>query len=209
MTRTCFLLTAFVLTAQAAIAEPSPELNVRILNDAEVSGMMLKEAISTATKVYKKAGVRVSWLDCTPGQKRLAEACRETASPGTRLLRLVPAATVGKLRPAAGELGRAALRQDRSGGRMAYVFASLVENLAGRAANGLEARLLYGRLLGCAMAHELAHLLGVHHSDAGVMGVGWGLDELEDVRGGRLGFEAGEAGRIAAAVRRPATALGD
>ena len=40
---------------------------------------------------------------------------------GTKLLRLVPRATVGKLRPVLGELGRAALRKDRSGGRMAYV----------------------------------------------------------------------------------------
>jgi hypothetical protein len=151
--------------------------------------MMLKEALSTATKIYEKAGVKVSWLDCTLGGKRLAEACHQPASPGTRFLRLVSGAAVEKLRPEVGELGRALLRPDGSRGRMAYVFTSRVEDLAGRAASGLEARLLFARLLGCAMAHELGHLLGMRHAGAGVMSTAWGVDELDATRAGVFGFE--------------------
>lgn len=209
MTRTSLFLAALVLSSRVLIASPAPELHVRILNEAGVSKMMLKQAISIAAKAYEKAGVNVSWLDCTPGQKQLPEACQETAIPGTRLLRLVPGEVVGKLRPSLGELGRAALREDRSGGRMAYVFPSLVEDLAGGVASGLEARLLFGRLLGYAMAHELGHLLGVHHGEAGVMGVAWGFDELDDVRAGAFGFASAEAQRVLAAVNQSHTADAD
>lgn len=191
---------AVLRSGHTATAGVAPELHVRILNEGGVSKMMLREAVSTATKAYEQVGVKVSWLDCTPDRKRIPEACRETPTRGTRLLRLVPGNLVRKLRPAVGELGRAALREDRSGGRMAYVFPSLVEDLAERAASGLEARLLFGRLLGYAMAHELAHLLGVHHGEAGVMGVGWGLDELGEVRAGAFGFAPAQAARVRTSV---------
>ena len=208
MTRIPFLLTAAALIAHPATAGSSPVIHVLILNDAGVSPMMLKEAVSTATKIYDKAGVRVSWLNCKAGKAPLAEGCEETPS-GARLLRLVPAEKLTRLRPASGELGRALLREDRSRGRMAYVFPSLAEDLANRADSGLAARLLYAKLLGCAMAHELAHLLGVHHSEAGVMGVGWSLDVLEDIRRGELDFRSEEIDRLRLAAASSGAASAD
>lgn len=196
MTRILFLLTAAALIAHPATAGSSPALHVLILNDAGVSPMMLKEAVSTATKIYEKAGVRVSWLDCTVGKGALHAGCAVGPHSEARLLRLVAAGKLGRLRPSLGELGRAILREDRSRGRMAYVFPSLVADLANRAENGAAAQLLFTRLLGCAMAHELAHLLGVHHAKAGVMAVGWGLDALEDIRRGKLDFQPQEIGRL-------------
>jgi hypothetical protein len=59
------------------------------------------------------------------------------------------------------------------------------------------------------MAHELAHLLGVHHGEAGVMGVAWGLDELDEMRAGGFGFANADAARLLATVSQPHTADAD
>ena len=173
------LIAGIGITSDSSAQGPgiSQTVQVRVYNDAGVSAMMLSEAISTAAKVYDKVGVIVAWLDCTSSKERRDEGCNAKLTPSTRVLRLQPH-----------ELGRAVLRADHSRGTIAYIFPNLVEDLAGRVGNGLAARLLFGRLLGYTVAHELAHLLGVRHSESGLMSPVWGRDDLDGILTGSLGL---------------------
>lgn len=213
MTRMFVLLTAAAVSMHAA-GDSTPELAVRVLNDAGVPDDMLEEAMSTATKVYRKAGVHLVWLGCGTRKSRLPGACVEGKSVGARVLILVPGRSVGQWAPAPGELGRALLREDRTQGRVAYIFPSLVEALAARAARGLTDRLLYSRLLyhrvlGYAMAHELAHLLGVGHGTTGVMSAAWDQAVVKEILRGSLTLEPKEAARVLACVAGEGCNLAD
>ncbi len=209
MSRMLFLVTAVALTVQGATNELAPELDVRIRNDAGVPRRMLKAAISTLAKVYRKAGVRVMWQECSARQ-----GCAETLGSEARILILSTGGSLGQWSPAQGELGRTLLQEDCRQGRIAYIFASLVEHRATQAAMKLQqrqlySRLLYHRLLGYAMAHELAHLLGVGHGAEGLMAAAWETDTLDEIRRGTLTFEPRQAERILASVTKQQGCLAD
>ncbi len=203
MSRILFLVTAAALSVHAATTdEAAPELEIRIRNDAGVPRSMLKAAISTLAKVYRKAGVRLMWQECSARQ-----GCADTLGSDVRILVLGAAGAVGQRSPGPGELGRAVLHEGCRQGRIAYIFASLVDLRATQAAMKLRqrqlySRLLYHRLLGYAMAHELAHLLGVGHGAEGLMAVAWDTDTLDEIRRGTLTFEPRQADHVLASVTK-------
>jgi hypothetical protein len=206
MTRTIALLTAGLLSAAVSPAATA-ELEVRLQNDVGVAPKLLKEARATAEKVYRRAGVSVTWLDCTKSKERLDDGCEAKLGPTSRILRLVPRRLAQGLNPRPGELGRALLREDDRAGTLAYIFEHRVEDLS-QAVGGESPRLLYSRLLGYAMAHELAHLMGVAHGQTGVMDPSWNRDDLSEIRVGSLALSRAEAESVVEALGQR-TAAGD
>jgi len=182
--------------------EARPSFEVRIQNYANLPHSVLWMAVGTAGRVFRKAGVEIKWIDCTPG-KKADEACRADLEPNSRVLRVLPPTMAARSVQSGIELGRALLSEDASRGTYASVYWGRVQALAAGEtgvvshSNGAQsARLRQGRILGYALAHELGHLFGVHHSKSGVMSGPWSPSELAELLRGTLRFQRAEEGRI-------------
>ena len=205
----CLSILALLIAAETAPAGPRIRTNVplqieiRLQDYVGLRQSKLQTALSTAAKRFKQAGVSVVWLDCTPTNPRLDGGCEAPVTPRTRILRIFRRDQGIRLNARSGELGRALLREDRGGGTFAGIFHHQVEARAAWAMSAprmggdrLSARLLPARLLGYAIAHEIAHLFGIHHAAGGIMHDSWSPAEIADILTGSLRFTAPEISRI-------------
>ena len=203
MFRIIFLL---IVTATAATTKPSVtplSLEVRVQDYANIPRGVWKISSATAARVFQRAGASILWLNCSPDDPKRDEQCRDRPSPGARVLRILPPEMTAKTRASGIEFGRAQLIPDGSRGTYASVYWGRVQHLASGAARTVSlggiptpSRLKEARILGYALAHELAHLIGVHHSKAGVMHGPWTPSELASLLQGSLRFQAREEERI-------------
>ena len=194
-------VTGTVVNAKVPVSPLS--LEVRIQDYADVPGGVWKISSATAARVFKRAGVRILWLNCSPDDPKRDEQCRDRPSPEARVLRILPPEMTAKTRAPGIEFGRAQLTPDGSRGTYASVYWGRVQKLASGGARSVSlgrdstsARLKEARILGYVLAHELAHLFGVHHSKAGVMHGPWTPSELAALLQGSLRFQAREEERI-------------
>ncbi len=178
-------------------------VDVRVQDFAGVPGSVLRPATATSRAVFRRAGIETRWLNCTPGLADIDARCGAKRGPTTKVLRILSPEMMAKLTDSGVEFGRAHLVSDRSRGTYASVYWPRVQALAGGPARpvslGLEvgsARLREVRILGYVLAHELAHLFGVHHGKSGVMSGPWSPSELLEVMRGTLRFKRQERDRI-------------
>jgi len=187
------MLTLGPLTARCW-AEPSPKLTVRVMNDAQLARRTVEEALMIAGGVYRRAGVAVEWLQEEPDDARI----------GALTIRLARTASEMPFRTAEDSMG-VARGMDGARGTVAYVFYDRVREFAEQ--GHVDAWIV----LGCAIAHELGHLLlplNAHATD-GIMRAQWD-SKLISRAGGFLSFAPDQArllrlriaGRTASAAGR-------
>ena len=213
MFRPISLLMFWTLTGSALEAKsPQPHaealsFQVRLQDYAGLPKGLRKLATATASQVFRRAGVSIDWLNCTPSNPRRDGRCAAEMPRNARVLRILPPEMTARM-PASGiEFGRAQLTADGSRGTYASVYWGRVQALARGAVRSVSlrrddssTRYKEGRILGYVLAHELAHLLGVHHGKAGVMHGPWSPSELAGLLLGTLRFQKTEEEDIRAAL---------
>ena len=190
------ILVALLLTAASANAiQAAPLLEVsvavRTYNYAALPAETLTDAKAEAQNIFRRAGIRVVWIDCRVRSAGDGAACTEPLSAGRELmLRLVDRA------PAEGEriatLGESMLDRERQAGVLMTVDLLPVRKIADRTSTSTPT------LLGRAFAHEIGHMLlgSTEHSRLGLMRALWSHDELRGLRPAHWGFSPREAARM-------------
>jgi len=173
--------------ARPALAGPKQAntISVLVYNYAEVPHPILATAEREAFRILGAAGVRVVWLDClkeflTSESEEVCQGGWSEETPGVRLL--------------SGHI--TSMYEDREFGFAAIpVLATVnykrIANWYGRD----DARDVLAVMLGCAMAHELGHLLlrDPGHSTTGIMQPQWGAEQVRQALTGRLRFTSQQA----------------
>jgi hypothetical protein len=166
-------------------SKPAASVTVLVYNYAKVSPAILARAEREAFKILSAAGVRVVWVDCLekPPGIESKEACQRgwsAQTPGVRLL--------------SGHVTR--MYEDREFGFAAIpVLATVNYKRIAAWYGGDDARDVLPVMLGCAMAHELGHLLlrDPGHSTTGIMQPQWGDEQVRHALTGRLRFTSQQA----------------
>jgi len=192
--RRCLLtLGATILTSLAAgqtgWADENPILIVRVRDQAQLPDRTLREALMIAGGVYRRAGVTVEWR-LQPG---------DAVDEGGLAIAIVGAAAQARFRASDDSMG-VARGEDGARAIVAYVFYDRVREF------GQRGRVDAWIVLGCAIAHELGHLLLPVNSHApdGIMRADWDPKMLSRA-GGFLSFapDQGRLLRLRVASREP------
>ena len=180
---------AFVGGVRTARADPDPTLTVRVRNEAHLPDRTIQEALMIAGGVYRRAGVSLRWLATEDVD----------ASDSPLVIVIVPAAEKVAFHVAEDSMG-VARGPDGTRGTVAHVFYDRVREF------GERGRVDAWVVLGCAIAHELGHLLLPvnSHANVGIMRADWD-PKLIARAGGFLSFspEQGRLLRLRVASREP------
>jgi hypothetical protein len=177
------LLIAARVRAQGGGA--TSQVIVSVHNDAKVPMGALVSAETTASGIFRAAGLNVEWVNCVGvGNQGATSSCRKAGYPTYLHLRIVARA---RNLPGA-TFGIAYLSADGSG-CYSSVFLEPIAHL--HATTGQEVV----PVLGHVMAHEIAHLLlGTNsHATEGIMRAQWQRDELSSASRGELLFTSGQS----------------
>ncbi len=167
--------------AASSNSDRTAEIAVRVFNYANVSARSMGETRATARRILAKAGVQLVWRECPidPEQRAGDSSCAARLGPGEVAVRVMPrfGGRKGLL-----QLGQAA-------GQMVELYWDKVERMAEKGAVGPEV------LAGCALVHELGHLLlkTTEHSKRGLMATAWDRNVMRQAERGQLLFDDAEA----------------
>ena len=147
----------------------------------------LRQASDMAEGIFRMAGLETKWLPCYASDEN--EACKLSSSEAELVIRIL-SGLMQTPRDQNHPMGIAI--PERS---LAYVFYHNVE----------QSRLLghdypCSVLLAAVMAHEAAHLLGLEHSEAGIMHAKFGKKDMEDFIVGLLKFNAIQRKQLQGAI---------
>ena len=166
--------------ASAQSVAPTSQVTVSVHNDANVPLDTLVSAETTASTIFREAGLNVGWMNCMgPGNRGAASPCTKAAYPTYLHLRIV---TRARNLPGT-TFGIAYLSADGSG-CYSNVFLEPIAHLHATTGQGV------GTVIGHVIAHEIAHLLlGTNsHSADGIMRAQWHGEELLSASKGELLF---------------------
>jgi hypothetical protein len=163
-----------------------PTVTVGIYDDVQLPQKVLAEARYEATRVYQKAGVAISLIECKSSKVAIEVdlRCQDSVSAKRINLRIVPHA-----RKSSDSVFGIAFLSAEGTGAYGDVFYDSAEKLDRDWHVGL------ARVLGHVMAHELGHLLlgSNAHSRLGIMCPTWHGDELHLASRGALLFSEDQA----------------
>lgn len=197
------LLTALVASLsgfakQHAEVNPAENLTIElhVYDYAQVESKEMARAQGEASRVLQPIGIEVAWMNCTvPGmEQQNAQECGSASE--ALVLRILPRAMAERLARPDGSLGFAQSADDGPPGGVASVFYHRVQGLA------VDSACPRGVILGCALAHEVGHLLlGTNsHAPNGIMRAHWTEKEMLSARAGRFGFFPQQAAKMRAEV---------
>ena len=175
-------------TGFAGENDPSSTITVQIYNYSQASPALLAGAEREAGRILGMAGLRAVWLECPLG--------RSTTGP-QRSCQKAPDATDLRLRVLAAPVQNKF--QDTVFGFAVHpVLASVYYDYALRRAKSDDAEFETPIILGCAIAHELGHLLlGTNsHSDKGIMQPRWEPNQVRQLMMGTLLFTAEQSNLV-------------
>ena len=192
-TRFSMALLAFSTLAAARQAKsPSPILvTLLVYNNAQAPAATLAQAEFEAGRILDKTGVRAVWLDCldrlSAGDPQ--DLCHKAREPIDVVLRVLPGHSQNRF------------PDTLFGITFLPTLASVYYDYAVRLANSDDE---VPTILGCAIAHEVGHLLlGPNsHSGGGIMHGEWGPKEFRLALMGGLLFTSQQSKTIQAEARR-------
>lgn len=179
---------------------PYPKLTLRVYNYARLALAPLDASERVAEAIFKQIGIETTWVEC-PEKKHSARAslaCDSEMGTADLVLRILSPEMAGKLRSSADSLGFAQTCTSTEPACELSIFYDRVDQLS---TNGYRA----DRILGYAIAHEVAHLLlGPGHSEEGIMRGQWTPSDLQRISWGlRMEFSESQSKRLRdAALRR-------
>jgi hypothetical protein len=172
--------------ASAQVGAPTAQVTVAVHNDAHVPLDTVVSAESTASRIFREAGLNVEWMNCVGvGSHGSASPCTKAAYPTYLHIRIV-----ARARNLPGTtFGIAYLSADGSGCYSSVFLQPIAHLHAIIRGQGV------APVLGHVMAHEIAHLLlGTNsHAAEGIMRARWQRDELLSASRGALLFTVGQA----------------
>lgn len=159
-----------------ASAEQTGSLIVRVDNQAAVDAAITARAVTIASGIYQRSDIPVQLTVDSSIEPTLTVVVLSTSS-------------ATRVRPADDSMGVAPSADDGTRGNVAYVFSDRIERFAE------SGRLETAVVLGCAIAHELGHLLlPVNaHSRDGIMRGNWDASFLPRTGSSVPGFPADQA----------------
>jgi hypothetical protein len=159
-----------------ALSEQTRSLAVRVENHAAVDAATTARAVTIASGIYRRADIPVQLTADSSADAALTIVVLQSAATST-------------LRPAGDSMGVAPSADDGTRGNVAYVFGDRVVRFAE------SGRMDPAIVLGCAIAHELGHLLlpvNAHTRD-GIMRANWDPSFIPRSGVGLPGFASDQA----------------
>ncbi|MBV8818829.1 MAG: hypothetical protein JO022_10770 [Acidobacteriaceae bacterium] len=165
-----------ILVAMAAMAagsgiSPAADITVHVLNAAAVPQDVMQRAKQIAESVFERGGIRSEWLFCPS-----AKDCAVPEDDSHFVIRILSQSMEGNS-------PKRALATSIPEKRLAYVFFSRLER--SRLAGDQPVTVVLGSVL----AHEAGHLLGITHSDKGIMRHQFGIADMRGASVGKLIFD--------------------
>jgi hypothetical protein len=195
---TLVAVVGFAFPARACAATAAQELiiTVRVYNYAQTPSTVLAGAERGAGRILAEAGLKTVWVDCPIVPLNSPQnSCPEPIEDADIRLRIlsVPA--------------RNSLPDTVFGFAIAPALATVYSESALRFARNDEGELEAPAILGCAIAHEIGHLLlgSNKHSVSGVMCARWERRHVRQTLMGAMLFSPAEAKLIQAEMRRRTT----
>ena len=187
MRKNLMLIALIAFPALGFAEQKQGGLAIRVVGYPGLSRETLRQASVMAEGIFRMAGVDTEWLPCYASDEK--ESCKLPSSETQLVIRIL-SASMQTPRGANEPIGIAL--PERS---LAYVFYGNVE----------QSRLLghdYGCsvLLAAVLAHEAGHLLGVEHSEAGIMHANFGTKDMAQFMQGRLKFNAIQEKQLRSAI---------
>ena len=182
--------------SQNVFSATAPTLSLTIIVDnySQASAAVLARAENEAGRIFGRAGLSAVWLNCSTGQVSVdtQPSCHKAVEATDVRLRILPAHVRDKFQGTV------------FGFAVHPVLASVYYEHVVRLAKTDDAEFELPIILGCAIAHEIGHLLlgPNNHSADGIMRAKWERKQVEQTMCGTLLFTSQQSKVIQAEARR-------